>query len=92
MIPDVSLPMTLALLWLVTANVIAMFPSPKRKHWPAAYALMGVGAPLLVWLVRTDGWLAGAVFLIAAASILRWPVRFLLRWIRRVVLQRPVED
>ena len=92
MIPEVSLPMTLALAWLVTANVIAMFPSPKRKHWPAAYVLMAVGAPLLVWLVREVSWLAGAVFLIAAASVLRWPVRFLLRWLRRVVLRRPVEE
>lgn len=92
MIPEVSLPMTLALAWLVTANVIGMFPSPKRKHWPAAYALMTVGFPLLIWLVREDGWFAGAVFLVAAASILRWPVRFLFRWIKRVLQRRPVEE
>lgn len=92
MIPDVSLPMTLALVWLVLANVIGMFPSPKQKHWPAAYVLITVGVPLLAWLVREDGWLAGVIFLAAGASILRWPVRFLFRWLRRVVLRRAVEE
>lgn len=90
--PEVSLPMTLALALLVLANVIAMFPSPKRKHWPAAYGLMAVGFPLLVWLIVEDGWLAGAVFVVAGASVLRWPVRYLVRWIRRVVQRRPMEE
>lgn len=77
-----SLPVVLALLWLVTANVIGMFPSPKRQHWPSAYVLIFVGLPLLAWLVVTDGMVAGLVFLVAAASILRWPVRYLFRWLR----------
>ena len=80
-----SLPMILALVWLVTANVIAMFPSPKRQHWPSAYALIAVGLPLLAWRVATDGWVAGAVFFLAAASVLRWPVRYLLRWLRGLI-------
>ncbi|MDJ1008063.1 MAG: DUF2484 family protein [Paracoccaceae bacterium] len=80
-----SVPVILALVWLVTANVIGMFPSPKRHHWPSAYALMTVGLPLLVWLFISDGWIAAAVFLVAGASILRWPVRFLFRRIGRVV-------
>ncbi|MEL7025653.1 MAG: DUF2484 family protein [Pseudomonadota bacterium] len=87
-----SLPMTLGFVWLVLANVIAMFPSPKRHHWPAAYVLIAVGVPLLVWLIREDGWIAGAIFLAAGASVLRWPVRFLVRWIRRMVLRRPVQE
>lgn len=80
-----SVPMVLAFLWLIVANVIGMFPSPKRKHWPAAYALITVGLPLLVWLVAADGWLAGAVFFVAGASILRWPVRFFIRWVRQML-------
>lgn len=92
MIPEVSLPMTLALVLLVLGNVVAMFPSPKQKHWPAAYVIMAVGFPLLIWLVREDGWFAGLVFLAAGASLLRWPVRFLLRWIQRVLLRRPLEE
>ncbi len=92
MIPEVSLPMTLALGLLVAANVVAMFPSPKQKHWPAAYVIMAIGCPLLVWLVREDGWFAGLVFLAAGASVLRWPVRFLLRWMKRALLRRPLEE
>lgn len=80
-----SLPMFLAFCWLIVANVIGLFPSPKRKHWPAAYALMTVGFPLLAWLVVEDGWIAGAIFFVAGASILRWPVRFFLRWVRRIL-------
>lgn len=79
-----SLPMILALVWLITANVIGMFPSPKRHHWPSAYALIIVGLPLLVWLVASDGVIAGAVFLVAGASVLRWPLRYLFRWLKRV--------
>ena len=80
-----SLPVVLALVWLVAANVIGMFPSPKRQHWPSAYALIAVGLPLLAWLVASDGVIAGAMFLVAGASILRWPVRHLFRWLRGVV-------
>ena len=69
----------LALGWLVLANVIGMFPS-KRKHWPAAYALITAGLPLLAWVFWQNGpWIGGAVP-IAAMSILRWPVRYLMRW------------
>lgn len=77
-----SAPIVAACLWCALACVIAMFPS-KRSHWPAAYALMAIGAPLLAWVFVTEGWLASALYLAAAASILRWPVRFAWRWIRR---------
>ncbi|MEM9974016.1 MAG: DUF2484 family protein [Pseudomonadota bacterium] len=79
-----SAPITAACLWCALACVIGMFPS-KRSHWPAAYMLMSIGAPILVWLFVTVGWLATALFVVAAASILRWPVRFAWRWLRRTV-------
>ncbi len=41
-----NLAFVLCCVWLIVANVIAMFPS-RRKHWPAAYALMSVGLPLV---------------------------------------------
>ena len=75
-----SLSLTLALGWLVLANVIGMFPS-KRKQWPAAYGLISVGLPLLGWVFLQNGVWIGLVVLVAAASILRWPVRYLLRWV-----------
>ena len=73
-----------ACLWLILANVIAMFPS-RDHHWRNAYALIAVGVPLLVWVVASAGWLMAAVFLAAGASVLRWPVVFLGRWLRRIV-------
>ena len=73
-----------ACLWLILANVIAMFPS-RDHHWRNAYALIAVGVPLLVWVGASAGWLMAAVFLAAGASVLRWPVVFLGRWLRRIV-------
>ena len=74
----------LALAWLALANVVGMFPS-RHKHWPQAWVLMAIGAPLLVWVFVNDGWLIGAVVALSAASIMRWPIRFFLRWLRGLV-------
>ncbi|MEL6800775.1 MAG: DUF2484 family protein [Pseudomonadota bacterium] len=77
-----SWPLIAAFCWFIAANVIGMFPS-KRQHWPAAYALITLGTPILIWLYIDEGpWVAAVIFL-AAASILRWPVRYLRRWVRR---------
>lgn len=72
-----------ACVWLIGANVIAMFPS-KRQHWPAAYALITIGVPILIWLYLENGIWVALLGLIAAASVLRWPVRYLFRWIGRM--------
>ncbi len=70
------------LLWLVLANVIGMFPS-KDNHWKVAYLLIAIGIPLVGWITVENGpWIALA-FLAGAVSILRWPVRYLGRWIKR---------
>ncbi|MBT8454927.1 MAG: DUF2484 family protein [Rhodobacteraceae bacterium] len=76
-----SWPMIAAFCWFIAANVIAMFPS-KRHHWPAAYGLIAVGTPILFWIYVEEGGLVAAVSFLAAASILRWPVRYLWRWIK----------
>jgi hypothetical protein len=75
-------PLVLSLVWLVVANVIAMFPS-RDKHWRAAYVLIAVGVPLLGWATWVAGPVVGLVLLAAGASVLRWPVIFLWRWLRR---------
>ncbi|QMU58186.1 MAG: DUF2484 family protein [Boseongicola sp.] len=80
----------LACIWALSANVIAMFPS-KHKHWPSAYVLMTFGIPLLGFVYWENGFWIGTVVFIAAASILRWPVRFFLRWIANVT-KRPAES
>jgi hypothetical protein len=79
-----SAALMLACVWLVTANVIGMFPS-KHAHWPAAYALIALGLPILGWVFWQDGPWAGLVVLAAAASVLRWPVRYLLRWVAGLI-------
>lgn len=81
-----SLPVILAFLWCVLANVIGMLPS-KHKHWPSAYVLMAVGVPILIWVYVSDGLIFGMIFTLAGVSILRWPVRYLLRWLRAHTLR-----
>lgn len=77
-----NLAFVLCCLWLIAANVIAMFPS-RHKHWPAAYALMSVGMPLVAYVVWAEGIWWALLFLVLAGSVLRWPVLFALRWVRR---------
>ncbi|OYW61122.1 MAG: hypothetical protein B7Z10_01760 [Rhodobacterales bacterium 32-66-7] len=78
-----TLPLTLCLVWLIAANVIGMFPS-RDYHWRAAYALIAIGVPLLVWVTWAGGLLVGGLVFAAAASILRWPVIFAWRRVRRI--------
>ena len=73
--------LTIALLWLVTANVVGMLPS-KHKHWPSAYVLMTFGVPLLGYVFWENGVVIGVLVLAAAMSILRWPVRYFVRWLK----------
>ncbi len=74
----------LACLWLIAANVIAMFPS-KDHHWRAAYLLIAIGIPLIGWVTLENGPWWGLALLAAGASVLRWPVIYLWRWVRRRV-------
>lgn len=68
--------------WLVVANVAAMVPS-KDYHWRRAYVLIAVGLPLLGWVYWQNGIWIALIVLAAAMSVLRWPVIYLGRWIRR---------
>jgi len=73
--------LTAALIWLVAANLIAMFPS-RDNHWRAAYGLILVGIPLLGWVTYQNGPVWGLLILAAGASVLRWPLVYLWRWIK----------
>ncbi len=77
-----TLAMVAAFLWLIVANLIAMTPS-KDYHWSNAYKLIAVGLPILIWVAWTNGLIWAGVFLIAASSVLRYPVLYLWRWTRR---------
>ena len=76
-----TLPLGLACLWLIAANLIAMLPS-RDQHWRAAYGLIAVGIPVLGWLTWVAGPFLGMAFLAAGASLLRWPLVHLWRRIR----------
>jgi Protein of unknown function (DUF2484) len=73
-----------ACIWLITANVMAMFPS-RDHHWRSAYVLIAIGIPLLGWVTYENGPVIGLLILAAGASVLRWPVIYLWRWVRRQV-------
>lgn len=81
-----TVPLALCLIWLIAANLIGMLPT-RDKHWRAAYALIAIGLPLLAWLTWEAGVLIGLLFLAAAGSVLRWPVYFLGRWLKSMVLR-----
>lgn len=76
-----SVSLVLGFSWLIAANVIAMLPS-RDKHWRNAYGLIAVGIPLLGWLTYVNGVWAGLVFVLAAGSVLRWPLIYLWRWVK----------
>ncbi len=77
-----------ACLWLIAANLAAIIPS-KDNHGRRAYVLMATGAPLTVWLWWSQGWLVTLIFVACAASVLRWPVIYLWRWIIKTLQLRP---
>lgn len=72
-----------ALLWAVVANVLALIPS-RDNHWTRAYILIAIGIPLLGWVVYENGPWIGLLIMVAGMSLLRWPVFYLLRWLRRI--------
>jgi len=76
-----SLSLTLACLWAVLANLLAMLPS-RDNHWRAAYALIVAGIPILGFVTFQHGPVAGLLVMAAGISILRWPVVHLSRWLR----------
>lgn len=77
-----TLSLTAACVWALVANVIALTPS-RRGHWPAAWVLVAIGIPLLGWVVYENGPVIGLLVLAAGASVLRWPVIYLWRWLKR---------
>jgi len=77
-----TLSLTLAFVWVIVANVSAMIPS-KDNYWTRAYFLIGVGVPLLGYVTYENGPVWGVIFLLAGASMLRWPVVYFGRWVKQ---------
>ena len=76
------LSLTLSCLWALIACLIGL--GPQRYHWPAAWILIATGIPLLGYVTWQLGPWWGSGLLLAGASILRWPLIYLGRWLRRV--------
>jgi len=81
-----SLSFIAALIWMIVVNLRAMFPS-KDNHWKFAYAMIALGLPILVWVYIDHGIVLAAILLVGAMWVMRWPVIYLSRWIRRQVGQ-----
>ncbi|OYX41136.1 MAG: hypothetical protein B7Z02_16820 [Rhodobacterales bacterium 32-67-9] len=77
-----NLSIILACLWAIIATATAMLPS-RDHHWRAAYLLIAAGIPILGWVTYENGPWIGLIVLAAGASILRWPLIYLWRWLRR---------
>lgn len=77
-----STSLILACLWALAANVLAILPS-RDNHWRRAYLLIGLGIPLLGYVTYENGLIVGLLVMLAGMSMLRWPVLYLGRWMRR---------
>lgn len=78
-----TLSLILASFWAVTASLVAL--GPRRWQWPVAYVLIAVGIPMVGYVTLQNGPVIGLLVLAGGVSILRWPVRFLGRWLMRQV-------
>lgn len=80
----------LACIWVVSAQVVALLPT-RDLHWRAAYFLIAIGLPILVFVFIENGIWIALLALFAAMSILRYPVLYAYRWMRRAI-SRTAED
>lgn len=76
-----SISLVLACFWAVVANVLAMTPS-SDQHWRSAYVLIAVGIPVLGFVTMQHGPWVGMLVFAGGCSVLRWPVIYLMRWLR----------
>jgi hypothetical protein len=77
-----TLSLVLACLWAVAANVLAMLPS-RNNYWRRAYVLIALGVPILGFVTWQNGPWMGLLAMVAGMSVLRWPVIYVGRWMRR---------
>lgn len=71
-----------ACLWVLIAWVLSIVLTAKQS-WPAAYGLIAIGIPILIWLGISMGWTAAGVGFVVGCVVLRWPVIYAGRWIKR---------
>lgn len=69
-----------ACLWALAATAVAL--GPRRFHWPAAWALIAAGVPIVGWVTYQNGPILGLLVLAGGLSVLRWPLKYLLANLR----------
>ena len=79
-----SLSLILTFSWIILANLLAILPS-SDNYWRRAYFLIAIGVPLLGYVTYQNGPWVGLFALGAAMSMLRWPMVYLWRWIKRKI-------
>ena len=79
-----TLSLILACIWALLANLLGLLPS-RKNHWPQAYALIALGVPILGFVTYQHGPWVGLIVLAMGVSVLRWPVWYALKWMRRQI-------
>ena len=78
--PDVSLSLVLAFLWVVASTLTALLPM-RHQYLPGITLL--IAAPILIGVIFWEhGWLAGGLALAAFISMFRNPLRYLVKRLR----------
>ena len=75
-------PLIVVCAWVVLAAILQAIPT-KRKHWPAAYGLMMLLVPVVLFCIAQSAWTALLFALVAASFILRWPLWYGWLWVKR---------
>ena len=65
---------------MAVACALPLLVEPGWPHW----ALIAVGIPLVGYVTYENGPWIGLLVLAAGMSVLRWPVIYLTRWLRRI--------
>ena len=81
-----SLPVLLACLWALAAAGTALLPI-RRQLWPVM-VLMPSAIALAVWIGLAHGWVWLLPIALALLSVMRNPLRFMLRWLAAVLRGR----
>ncbi|SDZ12205.1 Protein of unknown function [Jannaschia faecimaris] len=68
-------------LWVVSAWLL-MVSLTAKQSWPAAYGLIAVGVPIVIWLGWSMGWLWAAGGVAVMMLVLRWPLIYSVRWLK----------
>ena len=79
---------------IVLIEVRAVRAGDERQHHAPGYAfvmggliLIGIGIPILGYVTWQNGPWVGLLVMVAAMSVLRWPVIYVGRWIKRRIGQ-----